>query len=183
MQSCPQGLVCILLLRSTLMRIRTYRAGRVVPVSWRRLLAHLPLVLLASLAGTPAASQSSAGPVADRFIGAWELVDWRTVDDAGVVRFPYGEEAQGQISYALNGRMSAHLMRPPEDPSDAPPQHLAYWGRFSVDESAGTVTHHVIGADRPNWIGSDQVRGYEFLGNGLMVLSLGSNRLTWERVR
>lgn len=141
-------------------------------------------VLVALGSGFGRAEAQAAGMAsAERFMGAWELVDWRTVDDAGTVRFPYGEDAEGQISYSRNGRMSAHLMRPPADPADAPPQHLAYWGRFSLDAEAGTVTHHVIGADRENWIGSDQVRGFTFENDDRLVLSLGSNRLTWERVR
>ena len=130
-----------------------------------------------------AEAQSSTAALMDPFLGAWDLVDWRTTDAAGNVRFPYGEEAQGQVTYSADGRMSAHLMRPPEDPADAPPQYLAYWGTFSVDPSARTVTHHVIGSDQRNWIGSDQVRGYEFQGDDRLVLSLGSNRLTWVRAR
>ncbi len=155
------------------------------PVSMRSWIAAVvtPLVALSVAAG-PVGAQSSAGTLTvEDFIGAWELVDWRVTDSADGVRFPYGENAAGQISYSANGRMSAHLMRPPADPADAPPQHLAYWGRFSLDVEAGTVTHHVIGADRENWIGSDQVRGFTFESDDRLVLSAGSNRLTWARVR
>lgn len=119
----------------------------------------------------------------DRFVGGWELIDWRTTTNTGGVGFPYGENAQGQITYSANGRMSAHLMRPPEDPADAPPQYLGYWGSFSLDVAGGTVTHHVVGSDQANWIGSDQVRGFRFEGADRLVLSLGSNRLTWVRAR
>jgi hypothetical protein len=131
-------------------------------------------------------AQSSGGGSSvsiEQFVGAWELVDWRTTTAAGEVRFPYGENAQGQITYSGNGRMSAHLMRPPDDPADAPSQHLSYWGRFSLDEAGGTVTHHVVGSDQANWIGSEQVRGFDFQGDDRLVLSLGTNRLTWVRVR
>jgi len=145
----------------------------------------LPLVALLVVAGADARrvmGQSDAVSM-ERFLGAWELVDWRATDAAGNVRFPYGENAQGQITYSPDGHMSAHLMRPPEDPSDAPPQYLSYWGRFSLDLEAGTVTHHVIGSDQRNWIGSDQVRRFSFEGDDRLVLSLGTNRLTWERAR
>jgi len=146
-------------------------------------IAVLAVLVTAGLDVSKAAAQSSAPGVMDPFLGAWDLVDWRTTDDAGNVRFPYGEDAQGQVTYSADGRMSAHLMRPPEDPADAPSQYLAYWGRFSVDPSARTVTHHVIGSDQRNWIGSDQVRGFEFVGSDRLILSLGSNRLTWVRAR
>jgi len=130
-----------------------------------------------------AAAQAPASPVTDPFLGAWELVDWRTTDAAGTVRFPYGENAQGQVTYSPDGRMSAHLMRPPENPADAPEQYLAYWGTFTVDAAARTVTHHVIGSDQRNWIGSDQVRVFEFVESDRLILSLGANRLTWVRAR
>ena len=141
------------------------------------------LALLVLVAADARETEAQGALTVDRFVGAWELVDWRATDAAGTVRFPYGEDAQGQVTYSANGRMSAHLMRPPADPADAPPQHLSYWGRFSVDVEAGTVTHHVIGSDQNNWIGSDQVRQFAFEGDDRLVLSLGSNRLTWERAR
>jgi len=156
-------------------------------VRWFRLCALSTGAVLAVGAGaSPGSAQQvgSAAPVTtESFIGAWELVDWRTTTASGEVRFPYGEDAQGQITYAANGRMGAYLMRPPEDPADAPPQYLSYWGGFSLDVGAGTVTHHVIGSDQSNWIGSDQVRGFDFESEDRLVLSLGSNRLSWVRVR
>lgn len=146
------------------------------------------LTTLLGLAFGPseAAAQRSGGAATvsvDRFVGAWELVDWRTTSSTGTVNFPYGENAKGQISYTSDGRMSAHLMRPPEDASDAPTQYLGYWGAFSLDTTARTVTHHVVGSDQANWIGSDQVRGFSFEADGSLILSAGSNRLTWVRVR
>jgi hypothetical protein len=126
---------------------------------------------------------TSSAATTERFIGAWDLIEWRVTDGSGNVRYPYGEDARGQVTYSVDGRMSAHLMRPPSDPADAPPQYLSYWGTFSVDARARTVTHHVMGSDQANWIGSDQVRGFAFDGGDRLILSLGSNRLTWVRVR
>ena len=146
-------------------------------------IAVLTVLIAAGLDVRGATAQTSGSSLMDPFLGAWELVDWRTTDASGTVRFPYGENAQGQVTYSADGRMSAHLMRPPEDPADAPPQYLGYWGTFSVDASSQTVTHHVIGSDQRNWIGSNQVRGFEFVTADRLILSLGSNRLTWERAR
>jgi hypothetical protein len=129
----------------------------------------------------PGATEERAA-VTDPFIGAWELVRWTSADASGATTFPFGENAQGQVSYTASGRMSAHLMRPPADPADEPPQHLSYWGTFTVDAGAATVTHHVIGADRPNWIGSEQVRRFRFEGDDMLVLSLGRQDLTWRRI-
>ena len=35
----------------------------------------------------------------------------------------------------------------------------------------------------PDWIGSDQVRNFEFEGPDRLVLSVGENRLIWARTR
>ncbi|MGD8602391.1 MAG: lipocalin-like domain-containing protein [Gemmatimonadota bacterium] len=149
--------------------------GRCVPA--------LALLVTLAVDQHAAEAQSTDAVAVARFLGAWELVDWRATDGTGTVRFPYGESAQGQITYSADGRMSAHLMRPPENPADAPPQHLSYWGTFSLQTAEGTVTHHVIGSSQANWIGSDQVRRFTFEGDDRLILALGTNRLTWERVR
>ena len=137
--------------------------------------------LAAGVTAAAAQAPAGAGVTMDRFLGSWELVEWVATSQRGETTHPYGEEAQGQITYTADGRMSAHLMRPPADPADAPPQHLAYWGRFTIQAADGTVTHHVIGADMPNWIGSDQVRRFRFEGPDRLILSLGQQHLTWRR--
>ena len=146
-----------------------------IVVSW--------LVSLSAVGGAAQAPASPAnvGIAVEGFLGSWELIEWVAIGPSGERTYPFGENAQGQVSYTADGRMSAHLMRPPADPADTPPQHLSYWGTFSVQESAGTVTHHVIGADRPNWLGSDQVRRFRFEGPNTLILSLGQQHLTWRR--
>ena len=143
--------------------------------------ALLALGAVAAGAQAPPASAAQAGIGSERFLGSWELVEWIAINPQGQRTYPFGENARGQVSYTADGRMSAHLMRPPDDPADAPPQHMAYWGTFSVQEAAGTVTHHVIGADRPNWLGSDQVRRFRFDGPDTLILSVGGQDLTWRR--
>jgi hypothetical protein len=142
--------------------------------------------VLAVAAVAPAAAQAPApaggGVVTvEHFLGSWELVEWVATNQQGQTSHPYGENAQGQITYTGDGRMSAHLMRPPEDPADAPPQHLAYWGTFSLQAAERTVTHHVIGADARNWLGTDQVRQFRFDGPDRLILSVGGQFLTWRR--
>ena len=43
------------------------------------------------------------------------------------------------------------------------------------------LIHHVEACTFPAWIGTEQRRLYEFVGNHL-VLSFGPNRLIWERL-
>ena len=73
---------------------------------------------------------------------------------------------------------------------------FAYYGTYSVDPAARTVTHHVQGSLRPSWVGTDQLRSFELLDNDRMALTVvlgdaassdtnfpGSNILMWERLR
>lgn len=153
--------------------------------AWRRRAAASLVAVVSALllgaSGSRAQAPSGAGTTVERFLGSWELVEWVATNQWGETAYPYGENARGQITYTADGRMSAHLMRPPEDPADAPPQYLSYWGTFSLQAAAGTVTHHVIGADMPNWLGSDQVRQFRFEGPDRLILSLGQQHLTWRR--
>jgi hypothetical protein len=105
--------------------------------------------------------------------------------------------------YDKGGRMSVQIThsdrRPfkPGDPFRASPEelkdafdgHFGYFGTYTVDESAGTVTHHVEGASYHNYVGTDQRRFFTWQGNRL-VLSTQPERAggadvtyvaTWER--
>ncbi len=39
---------------------------------------------------------------------------------------------------------------------------MTYFGRYEIDEQLATVTHIVEGSLFPNWVGSQQVRYYQF---------------------
>jgi hypothetical protein len=66
---------------------------------------------------------------------------------------------------------------------------ISYFGTYSVNESDGTVTHHLEGCSFPNWIGVDLKRFFKFSGNRLTlstpptlikgVSTIGD--LIWER--
>ena len=151
----------------------------------------LVLTLIASL--FPAAH---AQPVAQRLVGAWELVNYELIAADGARR--PGAYDRGQISYDASGRMSAHLMNA-ANKADQTPQtddaraaayrrYLGYWGPFVVDEAKGIVTHVVDGSSNPSWVGSRQVRYYELSADNMqLTLSLrdASGRTTqalvWKR--
>ena len=114
--------------------------------------------------------------IVKQLIGAWSLVSWRAVSPDGSISHPYGERPIGQIIYQSEGRMSACLMRrqrarfASENRFDATPAEreaayrdfLSYFGSFTVQETDGTVTHHVEGATFPNWSGTELVRTFRF---------------------
>lgn len=68
----------------------------------------------------------------------------------------------------------------------------SYYGSYSLDTQAGTVSHWVESAMAPDMIGGTQVRGYRFLSPDRIELSVVSNSeglsntagdvLVWERV-
>ena len=63
--------------------------------------------------------------------------------------------------------------------------YVSYFGSFTVQETDGTVTHHVEGATFPNWIGTDLVRDFRF-SDGTLTLGLvrpdGTvHELVWDR--
>ncbi len=73
----------------------------------------------------------------------------------------------------------------PEEAKDAITGYLAYFGTYTVDEQARTITHHRKGNINPGGVGDDVVRVYVFESNDRVVLTpAGStNKIVWERAR
>ena len=122
--------------------------------------------------------------MSNAFIGTWHLRDAFALSDEGLrVASPLGAKVTGQIMYDAAGNMSAQLMaegrprfsaRAAEDTPDAEFKtaflsFTSYWGKYRIDEAAGSVTHTVIGANAPSWPGSEQVRYFELNGNILTL--------------
>lgn len=151
----------------------------------------LPLALVAALC-----SAAHTQPVAQRLVGAWELVNYEIIAADGSRR--PGAYDRGQISYDASGRMSAHLMNSANKAEQTPQtddaraaayrRYLGYYGPFVVDEAKGIVTHIVDGSSNPSWVGSRQVRYYELSAdNQQLTLSLRdangrtTQSLVWKR--
>jgi hypothetical protein len=140
----------------------------------------------------------SQATVAQRLVGAWELVSYEITAADGTKR--PGAYDRGQISYDASGRMSAHLMHS-SNKADATPQtdelratayrrYLGYYGPFVVDEGKGIVTHIVDGSSNPSWVGSRQVRYYALSADNAqltLMLKDANGRVTqsliWKRSR
>jgi hypothetical protein len=151
--------------------------------------------VLLSYAPSMAVAQAT---VAERLVGAWELVTYEIIAADGARR--RGAYDRGQISYDASGRMSAHLMHS-SNKAAATPQtddlraaafrlYLGYYGPFVVDEAKGIVTHIVAGSSNPSWVGSRQVRYYALSpDNAQLTLMLkdANGRVTqsliWKRAK
>ena len=152
------------------------------------------LTAVAIVAWAPAVGAQSS--VAQRLVGAWELVSYEIIAADGTRR--PGNYDRGQITYDAGGRMSAHLMHSSNKSDQTPAtdearatafrRYLGYYGPFVVDEAKGIVTHIVDGSSNPSWVGSRQVRYYELSkDNAQLILSVKNadgrvtSTLLWKR--
>jgi hypothetical protein len=111
---------------------------------------------------------------AEPFIGTWRLVS-AEFQMSGEKTFPLGEHPEGLLIYDDCGNVAVRLMQPgrrplasgdqrggtPEEIREAFEGYVAYFGAFTVDPGAGTVTHQLQGSLLPNWIGGSQIRFYK----------------------
>lgn len=151
-------------------------------------------------------TRTYAGEDRDRLLGAWRLLAWEVTEADGTVSRPLGEAVVGQLVYEDGGRMSAQLVRadrpapvpapvPPSRPAFPPsvsqeemtspgPGYFGYFGTFTLDAAAGTVTHHIESCSFPGLTGTPQVREYRLDGRRLTlgaVTEWGRVRIVWER--
>ena len=117
--------------------------------------------------------------VARRFFGAWRYAGTK-ID--GALRTDRGDPC-GIIIYDTSGHMAVQIVPGREERAAAPAsQFLAYFGTWSIDERARTVTHHREGDLRPDGE-IDAVREYEFVGDRLILRPVGkSQEIMWERI-
>jgi hypothetical protein len=131
-----------------------------------------------------------AQAAAQRLIGSWRYV---TTNLDGKPRPGRGPNPKGIIIYDVHGHMACHVApdrevtRAGKEPTGEEAQaalaeHIAYFGTYSVDEKARTVTHHRQGSVQPGDKG-DVVRGYEFSGDRLILRPVGTTQeVVWERI-
>ena len=138
--------------------------------------------------GHHALGDTSKSDIAQRFIGTWRLV---SIDDP-----TRGPHPIGIIMYDTTGHMAVQVIPDvprakfsgtvptPDEARSVLSGYTAYFGTYSIDETAGTVTHHCEGNVDPGRVG-DIVRRYQFEGNDrLTLMPLESQvRIVWERIK
>jgi len=116
-------------------------------------------------------------------IGCWKLVSYELRSSTGRVVRPFGDAPVGRLMYDAHGRMIGQCLDPRREKfaRSNPTRGTAleiraafngcvgYFGTYTLDKQARTVTHHVKGSLFPNWIGSDQARHYEIRGRRLVL--------------
>jgi hypothetical protein len=161
----------------------------------------LPLLMTVAVdAQTPA--PRPAATAAQRIVGSWQLMT-RTVkraDGSTVIDPVLGEKPTGRLVYDASGVMSLQMMRTGRKDAISTPANAkdtanarvilgydSYFGRYTVDEKAGTVTHHVEGSLFPEDLGDNWVRPFTLNGDTLTLRLTGEDGLTrtlvFQRVR
>ena len=165
------------------------------------------MVMVGLIAVLLVASASAAPPVqpnlADQLVGSWRLVTYEARRPSGEVSAIFGPSPVGRLMYDADGRMSVHIMDPrrrkfasgdrlihtSEELTEAFDGYFGYFGTYTVEEAAGTVTHHITGAAFPNLVGTEQRRFFVLSGNRLELktppMPRGGTQVTlhlvWER--
>jgi hypothetical protein len=145
------------------------------------------VVVVTSLGAVSAGAQSPPqGDIAKRFFGAWRYV--------GKPRPGRGAEPKGIIYYDPSGAMAAQIapdrrvpMAGPQPTADEAKaslaDYVAYFGTYTIDERAGTITHHRQASVQPGEL-TDYVRNYEFAGDRLILRPVGTKQeVVWERFK
>jgi hypothetical protein len=154
-------------------------------------------VVLASCASVVFAQGKSQEELRKPFVGTWRLISIEGGPENAANR---GAKPTGIIMYDQHGLMNVQIMpdrpRPKytgtpnaEQALDAMRGYTAYWGTYTIDEKAQTVTHHRQGMLDGGVV--DYVRKFELKDGGnrvtLTPIAGGTtnppNHLTWERVR
>jgi Lipocalin-like domain len=161
----------------------------------------MPLALLI-VSGSTLKAQS-AGSARARLVGTWRLVSSVQNLENGKERPDpqTGTKGDGYLMYSETGRVCVVLAnsdRPKwkseTDPKDSELRSafdglVAYCGTYEVNETEGSVVHHVEMDRVPNMAGKDRKRYYSLSGNKLVLraappLPAGVREwtITWERV-
>jgi hypothetical protein len=123
-------------------------------------------------------------------LGAWRYVGTRINGSA----WDRGADPKGMIYYGPHGEMAVQIapdvkrtragaVMTPQEALTAVKDYIAYFGTYTVDEAAGTVTHHRHDSLQPGDHG-DLVRRYELSGDRLVLRAPNSTlEVTWERIK
>lgn len=155
----------------------------------------LVIVLVMRIAASGVSGQSAPpNDTAMRFIGTWRLV---SITSNGQTDPNRGARPTGVIYYDGIGNMALQIMPDRVRPKYVGSQltadeakavltgYSAYFGTYTIDERARTVTHHIKGSINPGQVG-DGIRRYEFAPGDRLILGPVGNptsQLTWERIK
>jgi len=136
-------------------------------------------------------SGQTNGEGARRLHGAWRYLGSNTDGKPTPGR---GANPKGIIYYDPSGSMvvqvapdtergKAGSAPTPDEAQAALLGYVAYFGTYTIDERARTVTHHRHASVQPGDV-ADLVRGFEFVGDRLILRPPGTTyEVLWERIK
>ena len=151
-----------------------------------------------ALAGFLALAAPAPPPtLAESLRGTWRLVSYeRKESPEAPWTHLFGDDPKGYLMYDRTGHMMVEFEKMPPRPQfasgDEPTAdealavyrgYVAYFGRYTVDEKARAVTHHVEGSLNPAFFGTDQLRPATLQSDRLTLSDGKTYRVVWERVR
>ena len=128
---------------------------------------------LGLLSSNPLAQQKS---LKEQLVGTWTLVSVVEVHQDGRRENPWGPAVKGAVSFDGNGKVllmiiGADLSAPSGKPQESSRMVVAYFGTYSVDEAAKTVTYTAERATTPNFDGLARKASVRLNGDELMQTS------------
>ena len=117
--------------------------------------------------------------IRNKLVGRWRLCAYEAHPESGTPIHPLGQAAKGVLEYSDEGNVSVHIMGA---------GYFAYYGYYTVDEDAATVTHHLELCSDRNLAGASNLRHIALEGARLVLsgsMSLDGKphriRVVWER--
>jgi hypothetical protein len=131
-----------------------------------------------------------------RFVATWALAD---VGGEGALIERLGPSPVGILVYDALENMCVQIMNREHhnlrldndhDFKLALQSYVAYFGKYTLNISEQSVTHHVLGSLYPADVGCDFKRNYQFAGDNLILTAEGliggeqiAAQLIWKRIR
>lgn len=109
----------------------------------------------------------------NELLGSWKLVS-AVYERNGRLAYPFGKDPVGLLVYDDVGNMTVQIMqRNYADLASSRTQtskagraafegYLGYFGTYEINEAEKIVTHRVQGSTLAHWVGTLQIRAYEF---------------------
>ncbi|MDR3740373.1 MAG: lipocalin-like domain-containing protein [Terracidiphilus sp.] len=145
------------------------------------------IAAVAMIAHAQTATQGHEPTDRDRLIGAWHLAH---IDSPGPDGKPMDvPQPIGMLIYSRDGHVSVQLMYPKAAAGVSNEYVLngyeASFGRYTLDETRHTVTHHVLGSNTGDLlVGRDLPRIYQFTADGRLIIRSANPEehwsVTWE---
>ena len=120
----------------------------------------------------------------ENLLGTWALVSYRIEMSQGSVAEPFGSDPVGELHYAADGFMAAHIMRrgrtrlgdtvaaDGDAARRALASHFSYCGRYSI--RGDQVKHDVTVSVSPDWCGTTVMRTAVLEGDRMTLRAPGT---------